>query len=60
MMTIEKISLMSEETTRQSHKIKFERKTLKDQEAAISKQTLEILDFIAGKKKPSKPDGSAH
>jgi|TARA_B110000483_G_scaffold169761_1_gene200767 hypothetical protein len=51
---------MSEETTRQSHKIKFERKTLKDQEAAISKQTLEILDFIAGKKKPSKPDGSAH
>ena len=56
-MTIEKISLMSEETTQQSHKIKFERKTLKDQEAAISKQTQEILDFLAGRKKPPKPDG---
>ena len=56
MMTIEKTSPVSEETTQQSHKIKFERKTLKDQEAAISKQTLEILNFIAGKK-PPKPDG---
>ena len=57
MMTIEKTSPVSEETTQQQHRIKFERKTLKDQEAAISKQTQEILDFIAGKK-PSKPDGS--
>ena len=57
MMTIEKTSPVSEETTQQSHKIKFERKTLKDQEAAISKQTLEILDFIAGKKL-TKPDDS--
>ena len=57
MTTIEKTFPVSEETTQQSHKIKFERKTLKDQEAAISKQTLEILDFIT-KKKPTKPDGS--
>ena len=57
MMTIEKTSPMSEETTQQSHKIKFERKTLKDQEAAISKQTQEILDFLAGRKKSPKPDG---
>jgi len=57
MMTFGKTSPMSEETTQQSHKIKFERKTLKDQEAAISKQTQEILDFLAGRKKSPKPDG---
>ena len=57
MMTFGKTSPMSEETTQQSHKIKFERKTLKDQEAVISKQTQEILDFLAGRKKPPKPDG---
>ena len=57
MMTFGKTFLMSEETTQQSHKIKFERKTLKDQEAAISKQTQEILNFLAGRKKPPKPDG---
>ena len=57
MMTFGKTFLMSEETTQQSHKIKFERKTLKDQEAVISKQTQEILDFLAGRKKPPKPDG---
>tara|TARA_R110002012_G_scaffold8355_1_gene38503 strand:+ start:16381 stop:16533 length:153 start_codon:yes stop_codon:yes gene_type:complete len=50
---------MIDEAEQQNHKLKFEYKTIKDQEASISKQTKEILSFIASQKK-TKPDGSKH
>ena len=50
---------MIDEAEQQNHKLKFEYKTIKDQEATISKQTKEIFNFIAAQKK-TKPDGSKH
>jgi len=42
---------MIDKAEQQKHKLKFEYKTIKDQEDTISKQTKEIFNFIAAQKK---------